>query len=212
MKRKIAIIGVLLCLALSVLAPILVHAQSTITVQSSSAQVDFPSKLTFNLSAKDSVNLTDIRLRYITNRESFAKAFNEAYITFTPSASVNVNWVLDMQKTGGLPPGTMLKYWWVIKDAGNNQLETEPQQIEFNDNRYQWQNVSQGNITLYWYRGNNAFANQLMEAAQQALASLEKNTGAQLVRPIRIYIYNGPRDLQGSMIFPAEWTRGVTFS
>jgi hypothetical protein len=153
-----------------------------------------------------------IRLRYTISRESFAQAFSEAYITFTPAATVNASWVLDTQKTGGLPPGATVKCWWLIKDAGGNRLETTPQQIDFNDSRYQWHNVSQGTVTLYWYSGDNVFANQLMTTAQQALVSLEGNTGAQLVRPIRIYIYASAQDLQGSMVFPSEWTGGVAFT
>ncbi|MBI4180893.1 MAG: peptidase MA domain-containing protein [Chloroflexi bacterium] len=212
MKKKIAILTILICLSLSAFAPVLVHAQITIKLQSSSVQADFPSKLTFNLSAKDDVNLTDIRLRYTINRESFAQAFSEAYVAFTPAATVSVNWVLNMQKIGGLPPGATVKYWWVIKDAAGNRLETAPQQIDFNDSRHLWRNVSKGTLTLYWYQGDDAFVNQLMTAAQQGLASLEKNTGAQLVRPVRIYIYASARDLQGSMVFPAEWTGGVSFT
>ncbi len=57
-----------------------------------------------------------------------------------------------------------------------------------------------------------AFANQLMTIAQQALTRLEGNTGAHLVRPIRIYIYASAQDLQGAMIFPEEWTGGVAFT
>jgi len=197
---------------ISALSPALVQAQSVIAVQSSSAQVDFPSKLTFNLSAKSDVNLTDIRLRYTISRESFAQVFSESFVQFTPAATVKVSWVLDMQKTGGLPPGTTLNFWWVIKDASGNRLETTPQQIDFNDNRYQWRNVSQGTVTVYWYQGDNAFANQLMTTAQQALTRLEGNTGAHLTKPIRIYIYASAQDLQGAMIFPVEWTGGIAFT
>jgi hypothetical protein len=226
MKKGIAILGIILCLFLNLLSPALaqaqqsatsisepelVQAQSAIAVQSSSAQVDFPLKLTFNISAKSDVSVTDIRLRYTTSRESFAQEFGESFVEFTPSPSVRASWVWDMQKTGGLPPGTIVNYWWVIKDAGGNRLETTPQQVDFSDNRYQWHSVNQGTVTLYWYQGNNTFANQLMTTAQQALTRLEGSTGAKLVRPIKIYIYASPQDLQGAMIFPAEWTGGVAF-
>jgi hypothetical protein len=225
-KKKIGILGILLCLFLSLLSPTLVqaqgtidvssptlaHVQSTIAVQSSSAQVDFPSKLTFSLSAKGAVNLTDIRLRYTISRESFARVFSESFVEFTPAATAEVSWVLDMQKTGGLPPGATLNYWWVIKDASGNQLETTPQQVDFGDNRYQWHSTTQGTVTLYWYKGDDGFANQLMTIAQQALTRLEGSTGAHLVRPIRIYIYASAQDLQGATIFPEEWTGGVAFT
>ena len=225
LKRKISIVAVLVCLFAGLLGPSLVRAQSgvvlpvpavvqtdnPISLQSSTAQVDFPLKLTFSLLARSDVNITDIRLRYTFDRESFANVFGESFIQFTPSQLVQTSWVMNMQQIGGLPPGTTVNFWWMIKDADGNVLETDPQQVDFSDNRYQWQSMTQNTVTLYWYSGDNSFASQLMTEAQSALTRLEGNTGATLTRPIRIYIYASSQDLQGSMIFPAEWTGGVAF-
>ncbi len=212
MKKKIWIVTVIFCLLLNVISPVLVHSQSPIVVQSSSAQVNFPTQITFNLSAKDSVNLVDIRLRYIIVRMSFNKEFSESFIGFNPGTTVQTSWVLDTTQIGGLPPGTALNYWWIIKDASGNQLETKTQEVDFNDNRYQWHNISQGLVTLYWYQGDNSFANQLMTVAQTALTNLNKSTGAALANPIKMYIYASPQDLQGALIFAAEWTGGIAFT
>jgi hypothetical protein len=70
----------------------------------------------------------------------------------------------------------------------------------------------EGEVTLYWYEGDRHFAAELMEAAQQALARLAEDTGAQLETPVDIYIYADNRDLLGSLIFPQEWTGGVAFT
>ena len=51
-----------------------------------------------------------------------------------------------------------------------------------------------------------------MAAAQQALARLAEDTGAYLEKPVKIYIYANAQDLQGAMIYPQEWTGGVTFT
>jgi hypothetical protein len=50
-----------------------------------------------------------------------------------------------------------------------------------------------------------------MTSAQQALIKLEKDTGARLTDPVSLYIYDGAQALQGSMVFPQEWTGGVAF-
>ena len=186
--------------------------QNTISIQKSTAAVDFPAKISFNLTVNDDVNVTDIRLRYTVERDYFATVFSESFVEFTPSTTVQTGWIMDMEKTGGLPPGSTLNYWWEIKDASGRHFESTPQKVEFADNRFQWRNINQSNITLYWYNGSDAFSNQLMTTAQQALVRLESDTGAKLGRPIRIYIYASAQDLQGSMIFPAEWTGGVAFT
>jgi hypothetical protein len=51
-----------------------------------------------------------------------------------------------------------------------------------------------------------------MATAQQALARLAEDTGAELEKPVEIYIYANAQDLQGAMIYPQEWTGGVTFT
>jgi hypothetical protein len=51
-----------------------------------------------------------------------------------------------------------------------------------------------------------------MSAAQQALAQMAANTGASPDKVINIYIYASSKDLQGSMIYPNEWTGGVAFT
>src|SRR3972149_3992668 len=148
MKQKIGILGIVLCLLASVLSPTVAHAQGEITAQSSSAQVNFPMSLTFNITAKAEVNIIDIRLRYTIKRESFANSFSESFVVFKPATAVTAKWVMDMQKTGGLPTGTTVNYWWVINDASGQKLETQPQSVDFSDNRYNFQSISQGNVTL----------------------------------------------------------------
>jgi hypothetical protein len=51
-----------------------------------------------------------------------------------------------------------------------------------------------------------------MSAVQQALARLSQDTGAQLEKPARLYIYASTRDYQGALIFPQEWTGAVTYA
>jgi hypothetical protein len=117
-----------------------------------------------------------------------------------------------MVRSGGLPPGTVVNYWWVIVDASGNKLKTTPAQVRFDDTRFSWQKITEGKVTIYWYEGKESFAQDIMSTSQQALERLSKDTGAFLAEPIRIYIYANANDLRGSMIFPQEWTGGVSFT
>jgi hypothetical protein len=141
-----------------------------------------------------------------------ARVFSEIYVGFTPSTAVTAQWVWDMRKTGGLPPGSSVDYWWMVTDANGMKLKTEPSRIQVEDNRYDWQSITEGDVTLYWYRGENSFAEELMDAAQAALARLAESTGARLESTVRFYIYANATDLRGSMIYPQEWTGGVAFT
>jgi hypothetical protein len=164
------------------------------------------------LSVASDVNINDIRLHYTVDRVSFAQVTSEAYIEFVPAAKADVSWSWDMRRTGGLPPGTGVDYWWTVKDAKGAQIKTTPLRLQFDDLRYSWNRLSEGKVTLYWYKGDRSFAQELMTTAQQALARLARDTGASLEKPVKIYIYASPQDLQGAMIFPPEWTGGVAYT
>jgi len=212
MKKRFALIALLLCLTLVVFSPGLVQAQGELSVLDSSAEADFPMRLTFNLSAQSNFDITDIRLCYSVDRTSFADVFTEVSVDFVPDTTVDVSWHLEMVMVGGLPPGSSLEYWWKIADGGGGQLETEPTRVRFADTRYEWDSLAEGQITLYCYQDDEDFVNELMEAAQEALARLSADTGAELDRLAQLYIYANSLDLQGAMIHPQEWTGGVAYT
>ena len=212
MIKKASILALVICLFLSILSPILVQAQSGLTILDSSAQAEFPSRLSFNLAAQSDVNITDIRLGYTVDRVSFAQVTSEVYIEFAPATTVDVEWTWDMRKTGGLPPGSGVNYWWTVENANGDKVETAPVQVQFDDNRYSWRSLTEGKVTMYWYEGDESFIQELMTTAQQALARLAEDTGAYLEEPVRLYIYANAQDLRGAMIYPQEWTGGVAFT
>ncbi len=212
MIKKTSILALVICLFLSILSPILVQAQNGLTILDSSVEAEFPSRLSFNLAAQSDVNITDIRLCYTVDRASFAQVTSEVYIEFAPATTVDVNWTLEMVKIGGLPPGSGVDYWWVVEDASGGRIETAPSRVQFDDNRYPWHSFTEGKVTIYWYKGNDSFAREIMLSAQQALVRLTEDTGAELEKPVKLYIYANAQDLRGAMIYPQEWTGGVAFT
>ena len=212
MIKKAGFLALAICLLLALFSPGLTWAQSELVILDSSAQADFPQGLNFTLSAESSAEITDIRLHYRVDRMSFAPVTSEIYIEFVPATAVSINWTLEMIRIGGLPPGSSVEYWWTVTDARDDRVATAPAAVLFNDSRYAWQSLTEGKIILYWYQGDAAFAQELMAAAQGALEHLKDYTGAELEKPVKLYIYASARDLQGSMIYPQEWTGGVAFT
>ncbi len=210
MIKKTLFMVAALVLLMTVLSP--VNAQTEIEVPVASAQAVFPYSIDFNLSIESGVDITDVRLHYVVDREGFAKVTSEVKIDIVPDTSVAASWSWDMIKTGGMPSGTVVEYWWTITDAEGSSYITARKQVNFDDNRYSWQSLTEGNISLYWYYGDDSFAQELMAAAQEALARLAEDTGASLEKPVRVYVYASSYDLQGAMIFPQEWVGGVAYT
>jgi hypothetical protein len=212
MIKKAGILALVVSLFLGLWVTCPVRAWGELKVVDSSVQAEFPSSLSFSLSAESDADITDIRLHYVVDRVSFAAITSEVYIEFVPGTEVDVTWAWDMRKTGGLPSGSVVDYWWTMEDASGDRVETARTPVQFDDERYSWRSLTEGEVTIYWYEGRLSFAQELMAAAHGALARLNEDTGAYLEEPVELYIYADAQDLQGAMIYPQEWTGGVAFT
>jgi hypothetical protein len=198
------------------LSPSLVAAEAGITVIASNVDVDFPSQAVFTIEAESYVDIVDVRLYYQVDKMNYAEVVSEGWADFTPASKIEANWVWDM-RNAILPPGAEVTYWWMIEDADENRVETSPKIIHFDDNSYSWQSLTStipqgGEMTLFWYKGGDSFARELMDACEEGLARLIQDIGTYPERPIKIYIYASTGDLRGAMISSQEWTGGVAFT
>jgi len=204
-------IGLVILALLVMLAPSSVKAENGISVLDSSVEVHFPTELVFNLEAESHADIIDARLYYRIDKMNYAQVTSEGWADFTPATRIETGWTWDMRK-GSLPPGAAITYWWTIGDAEGNKIETSPSMLHFDDNRYHWQSLTSGDLTLFWYEGDASFAQGLMDTCEEGLIRLTRDIGTYPERPIKIYIYASANDLQGAMIFPMEWTGGAAFT
>ncbi|RJO63079.1 MAG: peptidase MA domain-containing protein [Dehalococcoidia bacterium] len=214
MIKKLGMLVVVLMIAAGLmagLAPGLTLAAEDINVVSSTATPQFPSSLAFSVQATSGANIVDVRLHFTVERDSFVKVVTEEKLGFSSSTSITAVYNWDMRQSGGLPGGTVVDFWWTLKDSAGKSVTTSPQEVSFDDTHFTWRSLKESNITIYWYSGNNSLAQTLMDTAQSGLSNLEKNTGARLSRPVSIYIYDNTTDMKGAMIFAQEWTGGATY-
>jgi hypothetical protein len=212
MSKYPILLFICVCMFFVLLSPVTAQEQTQLSVTDSSATMNFPLSLKITSQINSSVNITDVRIRYSIDQMSFADVISEANVPFHQSNNVDASWSLDMRRLGGLPPGSNLNYWWWVKDQKGSLLETTPIKLQINDDRYKWNNLTQDKISLNWYSGDINFAQSLMNTAQESLAKLTRDTGISPSKAISIYIYANSKDLQGSMIYPQEWTGGVAFT
>jgi hypothetical protein len=209
-------IGLLTLALLLFLSPSLVAADSGITVTASNVNVSFPTQAVFTIEAASPAEIIEVRLDYQVDRMNYANVVSEGWADFTPGDHVGATWTWDMRNSS-LPPGADVTYWWSIKDADGNELETLPQVMQFDDNRYSWHSLTDtvpqvGELTVSWYEGSDSFALELMNACEAGLSTLTQNIGAYPERPIKIYVYASADDLQGALISSEEWSGGVAFT
>jgi len=185
------------------------QAQQAISA-STDTRVEFPTALTFSLNAESSANITKIVLDYKISQITTISVTSEVEAQFDTGPKVDTSWLWDMRQNS-LPTGAEVQYSWKIEDAAGHELETPWQTVQFSDDRYHWKSLTEGNISLFWYDGDQSFAQELMDFGNSALEKLAQDTGAHLEQAVNIYIYASSQDLLGALIFPQEWTGGVTF-
>ncbi len=175
-------------------------------------QVEFPNSISFDLAVEAESDISRIALHYQTEKLSPVPVTSIVFPSFETASEAKASWKWDMRKTGGLPPGTRIRYWWAIQDAEGNSAETGVASVTFADQHHAWESLATDRITLYWYQGSSSFAQQLLNAAEGSLDRLATEIGAELSDRAQVYVYAGTQDLRNAMIYPPEWTGGVAYT
>lgn len=187
------------------------NAEDSIRVVDSRVTAEFPLFLTFHLEAQGPTDITRAEVRFRVDQRSCAQAESSGLAQLQPGKQVSTEWKWDTRKGGTLPPGAVVRYRWILRDASGQGVETPEQAYEAVDHRHAWQSLQSGPLSLSWYQGDMAFATSLMRAAEEAQRRLEVSMRARPERPIKLFIYGSAQDLRGALVFPEEWTGGVSF-
>ncbi len=192
-------------------APAKSLAQDNIEVLDQNWDANFRDYLTFTLDAQSSSDITEVELLYRVIGQ-LATSRNPA--EFTPGSRISAEFTLDQtDPINYMPPGTELEYWWKITDAAGSELKTERERIILLDNRYNWQQLQNDRLALYWYEGDSEFGQARYNRANEALDTLEHDMGIAIENPIKIFIYGSHRDLLSAISTNAqEWTGGQAFT
>jgi len=116
------------------------------------------------------------------------------------------------------PPFTMITYWWEYKDAQGETLSTEKQQFLYEDNRFAWETLSEGAITLHWVAGDKVLMNNALDIAHSALVEIQERLtepdvdSVPIVDSVTLYIYPSLPDLQSALQLTGyEWVGGQAY-
>ncbi len=203
----------LIAVAFALLTPLpAAQAQQSARLLEQSAQVDFPASVTFRVRAQSPTAITRAEVRFATDHQTCARAETSAFADLDPSTSVDAQWTWDLRQGGVLPPGAAIRYHWLLYDQNGIALDTPWETVRAQDAAYQWQHVGRGNLDLYWYKGDAAFAGALLDSGEQAIARVRELFQREIQGPISVYIYASGEDLLNSLVFPDPWTGGQALS
>lgn len=189
-------------------------AASGITVVESEASHSFAQQIVFTLEATSDAEITQV---YLFFHAAGDERTETADLTIGEPGRA-ITYVHDLGNFP-LPPFATVSFWWQIEDAAGNTLTTDPQQFEYTDNRFQWEQLgpSTGSghraegIIVHWIegRGDPAFGQAALDIAQASVEEINAELRAPVPESIDIYIYDTQQNLEAAMALTGrDWAGG----
>jgi hypothetical protein len=207
-RRRVLLLPLVVCLlaspARALLTPI--GAAAPVTVSASTATPHFPQNIAFHLEAgAASGEITAVNLLYHAANTPVTKRVR---VPAERGQRISLDYALDTQ-ADFLPPGLDIEYRWAFTLSDGTQYRTDPATLFYMDDQQQWKKKTSGQITLWWYSGDDAFGQDAIDTATRATERLKKTFNVTGDRPIRILIYSNARDLRVALPpNSAEWIGG----
>jgi hypothetical protein len=209
MRRISTLYAFILILNLLITQPAFASPPTDVT--DNRAVVAFPTSVTFSATISADTNITSVVLEYGTDQLTCGEVIAKAFPQFTPAKSVDVEWTWDMRQSGSLPPGATIWWRWRYTDESGNESVSEELTTTWIDSEHNWKTVSTDNLNIHYYSGDQAFAQDLLNAAENGLDLSESQSGLTAEIPIDLYIFADTSDMQDAILFEPSWTGGQAF-
>jgi hypothetical protein len=188
----------------SLVSPV-VAQESDLVVHDQSVEIDFPDRIIFNVDIEAPEPVERLELRYQPVFDEVSRAERP---DFEEGTAVSTSHELDL-RTRYLPPGIDVRYRWIATLESGEQLESEQQEFFFNDNRYDWQQVSDGPVSIYHYDGGSQFGELAMDVTNRTIDRFGADFDVRLDEPINIVLYGSVSDFQDALPYNSpEWIGG----
>ncbi len=189
-KLSVAGIGVVAVLAWWALAA---AAQGGVRVLESSHTVRFAERVAFHLIAESDEPIEGVTLYWRQQGEALT---TRIVPDFTPGRRVEASYERPLER-GEIPPGTPMEYYWRLDLASGARFDTDPQSFVYEDDRFDWQSLKAGQITVLYYgdAADAALAEDLSRRGAEVLERLQQEVGVTLEKPVRVYVYRNAQDM-----------------
>ena len=209
-KRLLTLLAVILSLKLLVVSP--AFAAPPAEVKNNQITMNFPETVTFSASLSSDSDIQSVVLEYGSEQQTCGEVIAKAFPQFTPSQSVNVEWIWNMRQSGSQPPGAQLWWRWRVMDASGKETVSETKTATWLDDVHPWQTLSGGQLHLHYYGLDQSFAQRMLNAGLEGMERNARDAGLTTEDPVDIYVYPNYDDLQDAILYEPSWTGGRAFS
>jgi hypothetical protein len=188
-------------------APKVSAAQPPVVEATLEAEVDFPTAITFRLSAESPQPVTSAELRYTTSGKEYS---NAAVVTFDETTSVDAEYTVDAQ-IDYIEPGVDVTYYWVLGDASGPAAQTAEQTLTWIDDSFDWEQNDSEDVSVFTYDDDPDFDQYILQVAQESADKYKQEYDIAQIEPMRIWVYASGGDFATTLRQNSEsWIGGFS--
>ncbi len=92
-----------------------------------------------------------------------------------------------------------LYYWWQIDLDSGEVLSTQTLELEYLDDRYDWDARAGDKVSLLWHDRTLSEGQAILETTEMALSQIEQSFALIPTSEIKVVLYNSPQELQSAL-------------
>ncbi len=200
--RRLALLFVMAALLLG--APQQARAQlGSVTLTEVGVEAEFGVGVTFRARAQSPIPILGGSLYF---RDDFEQITRVQPLQLEPDG---LAWSRYDVTQNVLRPFTTLTYWFEFTLQDGQVARSADYQARYLDDRFPWQEASNGLLRMHWYEGDPAFGAALLDAASRGMNQAATLVSSANLAPVDVYVYATAPDLQGALYLGGEtWTGG----
>lgn len=180
-------------------------AQTDAIFSDMTAQAEFGASLTFRMTVESPVTIQEAELYWFPEGDDELSA---EYPQIEPDRRLEIDHEIDLSLEY-LPPGLDIIYFWRVIDSEGNATDSAEQVLFYMDDGQDWETITNGLVTVWWYSGNESFAEDILGTANRTIETLADRFDVAADEPIRLVIYGSDDDFSDALPpNSADWIGG----
>ena len=178
------------------------RAQSGIEVTDIGVYDDFGQHVTFQARIRSAVPIASASLVFSDNFDEIPRRFpvevgDDGIVTYRYDVVQNV-----------LRPFVTITFWFDITLLDGQTVRSPNYRVQYMDDRFVWQQRSDGLVRVHWYEGDDAFGDALLDVARRSLNGINALIPTPTNTPVDVYVYASATDLQSTLFLSGEEWQG----
>ncbi len=108
-------------------------------------------------------------------------------------------------------PYSKIEFWYQITLEDGTEFTTDPETLLYFDNRFEWQTLTGAPFEIFWYEGDVAFGQQVLNIAHDGMLRLQNYVPVPQPTDVQVYVYASAAELQTALRLSgqtAAWVAG----